>query len=548
MRTGVTDVDAVVVGGGHNGLVAANLLADAGWDVLVLEAADEVGGAVRSDRSLHPDYVTDLYSAFYPLSAASPVLAELELDRLRAALDARAARCWRTCCPTAGARCCRRDAERTAASLEAFAAGDGAAWLRLAEPVRADRASRCSRRCSRPFPAGAPGAAAGSAARLRPTRCGSPGCAVQPVRRFGQEPFAGEGGAAAARRQRAAHRPAARRRRQRGLRLAAGMLGPDRRLPGAGRRLRDDRSRRWRAGSSRGGGAHPAGAPVPSIDVRGGRASGGPAGRRGERIAARRAVLADVTAPALYRDLVGSSTCRPGFVDDLRQLPVGHPDGEDQLGAVAPIPLDRRRGPRGRHRAPRRRPGRPDPLRRRPRHPARAAQAVPAVRADDHRRPDPLPGRHRVGLGVHPRAARPRRSTDASDRRARRARRGAASSGTRRASPTSVVGRDVQSPADLQPHDAEPRRRRDQRRHGAAAPAAVLPAGTRASAAPTTPIDRLYLAGSSAHPGGGVHGARGANAALAALARGTTRGRAGHLAQARLLKRIYRGSSTRPSA
>ena len=39
-------------------------------------------------------------------------------------------------------------------------------------------------------------------------------------------------------------------------------------------------------------------------------------------------------------------------------------------------------------------------------------------------------------------------------------------------------------------------------------------------ARPETPIDRLYLSGASAHPGGGVHGAAGANAAAAVLAHG----------------------------
>ena len=75
----VLTVDAVVVGGGHHGLVAAALLADAGWDVCLLEASDRVGGAVRSE-ALHPGFTADLFSAFYPLYAASPVLQALDLE------------------------------------------------------------------------------------------------------------------------------------------------------------------------------------------------------------------------------------------------------------------------------------------------------------------------------------------------------------------------------------------------------------------------------------------------------------------------------------
>ncbi|MGH3715113.1 MAG: FAD-dependent oxidoreductase, partial [Micromonosporaceae bacterium] len=67
--------DAVVIGAGPNGLVAANLLADAGWDVTVLEAAALPGGAVRSAEVTAPGYLSDLCSAFYPLAAASPTLA-----------------------------------------------------------------------------------------------------------------------------------------------------------------------------------------------------------------------------------------------------------------------------------------------------------------------------------------------------------------------------------------------------------------------------------------------------------------------------------------
>jgi phytoene dehydrogenase-like protein len=71
--------DAVVIGAGHNGLVAAAMLADAGWDVLVLEAQAEPGGAVES-AELFSGYASDLYSAFCPLSVASPVFGALGLE------------------------------------------------------------------------------------------------------------------------------------------------------------------------------------------------------------------------------------------------------------------------------------------------------------------------------------------------------------------------------------------------------------------------------------------------------------------------------------
>jgi phytoene dehydrogenase-like protein len=42
--------DVVIIGAGHNGLVSAVLLARAGLDVVVLEAADVLGGATRTER------------------------------------------------------------------------------------------------------------------------------------------------------------------------------------------------------------------------------------------------------------------------------------------------------------------------------------------------------------------------------------------------------------------------------------------------------------------------------------------------------------------
>ena len=124
--------DAVVVGAGPNGLVAANHLLDAGWSVLVLEAQPEVGGAVRSARDVHPDFVHDTFSSFYPLAKASPVMGHLGLEEhgLR----------WRHAPavlghPTADGEWAllHCDRERTALGLEKQHPGDGPAWLELCE-------------------------------------------------------------------------------------------------------------------------------------------------------------------------------------------------------------------------------------------------------------------------------------------------------------------------------------------------------------------------------------------------------------------------------
>ncbi len=73
---GTVTVDAVVIGGGINGLVAATVLARAGWSVEVLEQAPVAGGAVGSDVS-PLGYVHDWGSAFYGVLHTSPVLREL---------------------------------------------------------------------------------------------------------------------------------------------------------------------------------------------------------------------------------------------------------------------------------------------------------------------------------------------------------------------------------------------------------------------------------------------------------------------------------------
>jgi phytoene dehydrogenase-like protein len=132
----VVTVDAVVIGGGHNGLVAATVLARAGWSVEVHERAPVAGGAIGTDTTAR-GYLHDWGSAFYGVLHTSPVLAELGLDQrvewARTPVPVGAV--WD---PRRPGAVLRRTTEETAAALGA----DGAAWSdvvawwhRLGEPL-----------------------------------------------------------------------------------------------------------------------------------------------------------------------------------------------------------------------------------------------------------------------------------------------------------------------------------------------------------------------------------------------------------------------------
>lgn len=77
MTPGTPGLDAVVVGSGPNGLVAAVTLAEAGWGVVVFEAMDQPGGGARTESLGISGFRHDICSSVHPLALASPALRNL---------------------------------------------------------------------------------------------------------------------------------------------------------------------------------------------------------------------------------------------------------------------------------------------------------------------------------------------------------------------------------------------------------------------------------------------------------------------------------------
>ncbi|WP_439030662.1 phytoene desaturase family protein [Gordonia terrae] len=529
--------DAVVIGAGHNGLIAAIRLADAGWDVTLLEAQPEVGGAVRS-AELTPGYVSDLFSAFYPLAVASPVFADLDL----AAHGLRWSRAPLAFGHPAGpddddAPVVFPDAADTAAHLGTFDKHDERAWLDLVEQWHQLRPAILNTLFG-PFPPVGTLLkllhSIGTADALRLARF-----LLLPADQMVRELFHSEksgllilGNALHA--DIPLHAPGS------GLMgYLLTMLGQDTGYPvpvgGAGELSAALRRRAESVGVS-----VVCDTEVVSIDVQGGRAVG-VLDSTGRRWPATRAVLADVSAPALYTRLLSPDDVPTRVLDDLRLFTWDTPVVKINyaFGEAIPWRSSNLAGAGTIH------------LSADARNIAYSTADIETGRVPEH--PFLLFGQMSTSDASRSPAGTesawsyshlPRGITDDEAARLLARRMDAVLEAHAPGVSDLIVGRSVQTPQDLQASDAN-------LEHGTVNGGTaqlfqqLVFRPTPNLGGASTPIDRLYLAGSGAHPGGGVHGACGNNAARAALGSDGVRGLPRRLLSRNIVQRMTKTRNTR---
>ena len=127
--------DVLVMGGGHNGLVAAAYLAKAGKSVLVLERADKCGGGVMTRELTLPGYKHDVHSSSHVMLLGNPMMRNDELGlKSKFGLEYRIKeKAQATVFDDGSYLVTHRDPEKTAESIAQFSRKDADAYLAFAQ-------------------------------------------------------------------------------------------------------------------------------------------------------------------------------------------------------------------------------------------------------------------------------------------------------------------------------------------------------------------------------------------------------------------------------